>query len=342
MMMDVVQKFRIDVNAITCKVYGGGLINSTYLVETEMHRYILQKINKAVFCDPHSLMENIVNVTRHLRKTEDSQVLTLVPCADGKMWHVDEHGEFWRMFDFIEHSRCFENTTSPAILRESGLAFGDFINKMADFDMTLLSETIPDFHNTPKRYAQLHAAIAADPLGRAKYAMREIEFALAKEDFAPLLMNLQASGDMPTRVTHNDTKLGNVLFRENNNKALCVIDLDTVMPGLAVTDFGDGIRSGAKTAKEDEHDMSNVNFSLPLYHAFREGFLAAATTLNACEIAHLPHGAKMMTLECGVRFLTDYLNGDVYFRTDRAAQNLDRCRTQFKLVSDMEQCWDKM
>ena len=337
----IVQNFRTNGVISTCKAYGGGLINTTFLTETDSARYILQKINKAVFRDPPALMENIVKVTRHLHKAADSQTLTLVPCLDDGMWHVDGQGEYWRMYDYIEHSQYLEHTISPAILRESGLAFGGFINEMAAFDANALSETIPDFHNTPKRYAQLHDAIAADTQGRVKHAAREIEFALAREGFAGLLTELQASGDMPTRVTHNDTKLSNVLFRQNSGKALCVIDLDTVMPGLAVTDFGDGIRSGASTAAEDERNIDNVNFSLSLYHAFREGFLTACSTLNACEIAHLPHGAKMMTLECGVRFLTDYLSGDVYFRTTRPEQNLDRCRTQFKLVSDMEYHWDK-
>ena len=340
-MLQIAQKFCTDGIVTSCKPYGGGLINATYLAETCRARYILQKINKAVFKDPPRLMQNIELVTRHMQ-SKNAQSLTLVPCADGAMWFVDDNGDVWRMFNFIEHSLSIESTASLKIMHASGTAFGDFINIFADFDATKLAVTIPDFHNTPARYKQLHDAIAADALGRVAHVSREIDFALAREDFAPLLMNLQASGDMPARVTHNDTKLGNVLFHEETGNPLCVIDLDTAMPGLAVTDFGDGIRSGAKTAAEDAFNLNNVNFSLPLYHAFRDGFLAACTTLNACEIAHLPHGAKMMTLECGVRFLTDYLNGDVYFRTNRAAQNFDRCRTQFKLVHDMEQRWDKM
>jgi len=341
MMLEVARNFYTNGVVTSYSAYGGGLINATFLVETAHARYILQKINKAVFSDPPCLMENIMKVTQHLSNAK-IPTLALVPCTSGGMWHVDGQGDVWRMFDYIEYSVCHESTASTAIMQESGLAFGRFINDMADFDAGGLVETIPDFHNTPKRYKQLHEAIAADPMGHAKNAAREIEFALTRESFAGILTALQASGDMPTRVTHNDTKLSNVLFHRNSGKALCVIDLDTVMPGLAVTDFGDGIRSGAKTAAEDEVNLANVNFSLPLYNAFRDGFITACGTLNPCEIAHLPHGAKMMTLECGVRFLTDYLNGDVYFRTERIGQNLDRCRTQFKLVSDMEYHWDNL
>jgi len=342
-MLNVISKFLINGDPVHHAPYGNGHINNTYLIEcSTKSRYILQKINKFVFKDPVSLMQNIVMVTGHLKKTSKEQVLTVVPCVDGNMWHIDSNGEHWRMYDFVEGSVCKETVDSPEIFRQSGLAFGGFINLMADFDAEKLSETIVGFHDTPMRYRTFHNALEKDVLGRAKLVQPEIEFALARESFAAALINLQKSGDMPTRVTHNDSKLNNVLFCQDSLEALCVIDLDTVMPGLAVTDFGDSVRFGATTAAEDEKDLRKVNFSLPLYQAYKKGFLEACDTLNGCEIEHLPHGAKMMTLECGLRFLTDYLEGDVYFKTHRDGHNLDRCRTQFKLVEDMEKNWKEM
>lgn len=344
-MQKVIKKFLTYSEATSCVPYGGGHINSTFLVECATgHRYILQKVNTFVFTDPVGLMENIVMVTEHLQKSGLSHALSLVPCAAGNMWHIDECGEFWRMFNMVENSVCLEKTDSIDVFRESGLAFGGFINFMSDFDASKLRTTIPDFHNTPKRFAALRQAIAADPCGRVKDVGHEIDFALAREDFAPILVDLQQRGDIPTRVTHNDTKLSNLLFHRDSLKALCVIDLDTVMPGLAVTDFGDSIRAGAVTADEDEGNLGKVNFSLPLYRAYKEGFLAACNVLSPCEIEHLPHGAKMMALECGVRFLTDFLGGDVYFKTNpgRPRHNLDRCATQFKLVIDIEHYWEEM
>jgi len=340
---NIIQKFCINGNAVQHAPYGNGHINATYLVACDTgSRYILQKINKYVFKNPEQLMQNIVLVTEHLKKSAQGQVLTVVPCTDGQMWHLDESGEFWRMYDYVEESICKEAVDSPEIFRESGVAFGGFINQMADFDATKLVETIPRFHDTPHRYLALHDAVKADPLGRAKLVQREIDFALAREEFAATLIKLQKSGDMPTRVTHNDSKLNNVLFHHESMKALCVIDLDTVMPGLATSDFGDSVRFGATSAAEDERDLTKVNFLLPLYRVYREGFMEACSSLNACEIEHLPHGAKMMTLENGVRFLTDYLGGDTYFKIHREGHNLDRCRTQFKLVEDMEKVWKEM
>ncbi len=236
-----------------------------------------------------------------------------------------------------------EKAETPADLRESGVAFGRFQRQLSDFPAHTLHETIPRFHDTSDRYMLLKEVIAADNCGRVKEVGAEIEFALAREDFAATLTDLQEKGELPLCVTHNDTKLNNVLFDRQTGKALCVIDLDTVMPGLAANDFGDTIRFGATSAAEDERDLSKVHFALPLYEAFAEGFLAACgKSLTPCELAYLPHGAKIITLECGVRFLTDYLSGDTYFRTSREGQNLDRCRTQFQLVADMEREKDKM
>ena len=339
----IIQKFCTNGKVVGRVPYGNGHINTTYLITCDTgSRYILQKINKFVFKDPVQLMQNIVMVTQHLKKAAKGQVLTVVPCIDGKMWYLDDDGEFWRMYDFVEESICKETVESSEIFRESGVAFGGFINLMADFDANKLVETIPDFHNTPHRYKAFHEAIKADAFGRLKLVQKEVDFALSREDFAGILVNLQKSGEIPTRVTHNDSKLNNVLFHHENLKALCVIDLDTVMPGLAVNDFGDSIRFGATTGAEDEKDLDKVDFSLPLYQAYRNGFLTSCDALNPCEIEHLPHGAKMMTLECGLRFLTDYLNGDAYFKIHREGHNLDRCRTQFKLVQDMEDKWKEM
>ena len=345
-MIEQAFQFQTDGGPIFCAPYGNGHINRTYLlVDSTARQYILQKINKSVFHDPESLMRNIFAVTAHLRKTAGSfrEVLTLIPTLDGREWFTGGDGETWRLYQFVSDSVCLERAETSADFRESAVAFGQFQKKLADFPAQTLSETIPHFHDTPARYAAFHAAVGADALGRAKDVSREVEFALAREAYASTLTNLQASGGLPLRVTHNDTKLNNVLFDRETRKALCVIDLDTVMPGLAVNDFGDSIRFGASTAAEDERDLTKVSLSLPLFEAYAEGFLSACgESLTACERAHLRDGAKMMTLECGVRFLTDYLSGDTYFKTSRDGQNLDRCRTQFKLVKDMELNWDEM
>jgi len=345
-MIEQALRFRTDGELIFCAPYGNGHINQTYLlVDSSARQYILQKINRSVFHDPESLMRNVSAVTAHLRKTAGNprEVLTLIPTPEGRAWFVDDDGETWRLYQFISDSVCLERAETAEDFRESAAAFGQFQRRLADFPAKTLSETIPHFHDTPARYAALHAAVEADACNRVKGVSREIEFALAREEYASTLTNLQASGDLPPRVTHNDTKLNNVLFDRETRKALCVIDLDTVMPGLAVNDFGDSIRFGASTAAEDERDLTKVSLSLPLFEAYAEGFLSACgESLTGCERACLCDGAKSMTLECGVRFLTDYLSGDTYFKTSRDGQNLDRCRTQFKLVKDMEFNWDEM
>lgn len=338
--------FHTNAEPIFCTPYGSGHINRTYLlVDAAANQYILQMINRHVFKAPELLMQNIAAVTAHIgEKVETArETLTLIPAKDGKCWFVDAEGEYWRMYRFISDSLCLQQAETVQDFAESGRAFGVFQRQLADFPAQQLSETIPQFHDTPNRYAALHAAIAADSHNRAKTVQREIAFALQQEEYAGLLMSLQKQGDLPLRVTHNDTKLNNVLFDRDTRKPLCVIDLDTVMPGLAANDFGDSIRFGASTAAEDEQDLDKVTLSLPLYNAYTAGFLSACgNELTLCEKEHLRDGAKMMTLECGVRFLTDYLSGDVYFRTNRQEHNLDRCRTQFKLVAEMEQAWNDL
>ena len=348
--MEAIQRqayqFQLDGAPIFCARYGNGHINETYFVlDSEARSYILQKINKNIFKDPVSLMQNVSAVTSYLRArvTERDHAMSLVPAKNGMDWLVDEDGEYWRVYDFITNTICLEQAQNPADFQESGFAFGEFQRQLADFPAHTLAETIPHFHDTPSRYVTFRKAVEEDKLGRAKNVQREIEFALAREAYAATLMDLQHTGDLPLRVTHNDTKLNNVLLDRYTRKTLCVVDLDTVMPGLSVTDYGDSIRFGASTATEDERDLEKVTMSLELLQAYTEGFLSACgKSLTACEIAHLADGAKMMTLECGTRFLTDYLQGDTYFRIHRDGQNLDRCRTQYKLVADMEAKWSDM
>jgi len=339
-------EFRLEGTPIFCARYGNGHINETYFVlDSEARSYILQKINKTIFKDPVSLMQNVAAVTKYLQKNvaDRNHTMTLVPAKDGADWLVDADGEYWRVYDFITNTICLEQAGTPEDFKESGFAFGEFQRQLADFPAHTLVETIPHFHDTPTRYDAFRKAVAEDKMGRAKDVQKEIEFCLAREEYAAKLMKLQRAGDLPLRVTHNDTKLNNVLLDRYTRKTVCVVDLDTVMPGLSVTDYGDSIRFGASTAVEDERDLDKVTMSLDLLQAYTEGFLSACgKSLTDCEIAHLADGAKMMTLECGTRFLTDHLQGDTYFRIHRDGQNLDRCRTQFKLVADMEAKWDNM
>ncbi len=329
-----------------CERYGSGHINKTYLMlDAAARLYILQNINQKVFREPGRLMQNVSAVCEHIKRGAEThrEYMTLVPTKSGALWHVDDSGEYWRLYEFISDSVCLDRVETPGDFRESALAFGSFQRRLADFNANSLHETIPRFHDTPHRYEQLHSAIDADVSRRAQSVSAEIDFALSREAYASTLMKLHAAGELPTRVTHNDTKLNNVLFDRATRRALCVIDLDTVMPGLAANDFGDSIRFGATTAAEDECNLSKVSFSLELYDTYAEGYLSACgKTLTPLERATLRDGAKMMTLECGIRFLADYLSGDTYFRVSREGQNLDRARTQFKLVSDMEKVWDKL
>jgi len=343
-MKEITGSFQIEGRALSCERYGNGHINETYLLRTDRpHDYILQKINSRVFHDVPALMDNIIAVTDHLRKQnpDPRQVLTLVPTTQGLPYLSTQSGEYWRLYEFITDSICLEKPESAEDLRQSGVAFGDFQNRLADFPSASLTETIPRFHDTPDRYRLFHVALREDRARRLETARQEIDSYLAREAEAAVLMDLRRRGELPLRVTHNDTKLNNVMLDAATRTPLCVIDLDTVMPGLAANDFGDSIRFGASTAAEDERDLDRVELSLALYGAYAEGFLrACGKGLTKTEIDTLPHGVKLMTLECGVRFLTDYLNGDTYFHTSRPGQNLDRARTQIKLVSDMEKKWD--
>lgn len=346
MCREIAARFAVNGRVAYCERYGNGHINETYLVETDGGaRYILQKINDTVFQNVPALMENVSAVTRYLRaRTDDPRrAMHLVQTTEGADYLRDEAGGWWRMYDFIENSICLQAAETDEDFYQSAVAFGEFQRELSEFPAHTLHETIAKFHDTRNRYVQFREALNADPLGRAASVQTEIEFALAREKNAGELMRLLEAGELPLRVTHNDTKLNNVLLDRETRKPLCVIDLDTVMPGLAAFDFGDSIRFGASTAAEDETDLGKVEMSLELFETYARGFLeACGSALSPLEKATLPLGAKLMTLECGVRFLSDYLAGDVYFRTTRPEHNLDRCRTQFKLVASMEQQWADM
>ena len=336
-----VYNFKLDGTPISAERYGCGHINETYLVVTSTSkRYILQRISDAF--DVNILMDNISAVTKFTAEhsADKRSAMSLVYTKDNKSYYSDKTGNY-RVYDFVEGTICLQSAQSEDDFYECAVAFGSFQKMLSEFDATTLGEPIKNFHNTIDRYRLLKEALKKDSFGRAKLVKEEVEFALSHEADGTILQNMRENGELPTRVTHNDTKLNNVLLDEKTHKALCVIDLDTVMPGLAAYDFGDSIRFGAATAAEDEKDLSKMTIDLNLYRTFVKGFLESCD-LTGKEIEMLPYGAKIMTLECGIRFLTDYLNGDIYFATHYDGQNLDRCRTQFKLVSEMEKNFDEM
>ena len=343
---DVSGLFSTQTDAVSVKPYGNGHINSTFLVTAQSgKRYILQKVNGRVFKNPEQVMQNIIKVTEYLRSRLSGamKTLTLVELKNGKKYFTDENGEIWRMYDFIENAVSLELPETENDFYQIAVAFGTFQNMLKDFPANELYETIPDFHNTPVRYTAFLEAVEADPLKRAKNAEKEIAFVNERRDFFDILEKSHSEGELPLKVTHNDTKLNNVMLDEKTRMPICVIDLDTVMPGYSVNDFGDSIRFGASTAAEDEKDISKVHFDINLFKIYTKGFLDGCDgTLTDCERRLLPVGAKMMTIECGMRFLTDYLLGDTYFKTDYPEHNLVRSRTQFKLVSEMEKMWSEM
>ena len=340
----ILRQFCLDAEPASCTPYGCGHINRTYLVATAGGRcYILQKINHHTFRDVAGLMENIELVTEHLRRKspDPRSVLTLIRTKDGKSYLEADDG-YWRVFRFVEDSICLQQPESDADFYESAVGFGTFQQLLSDFPAEKLHETIPNFHNTPDRYRAFHETLTRDPMHRAAQVQPEIEFALARQAEMAALQNALDAGELPLRVTHNDTKLNNVLFDAKTRRALCIIDLDTVMPGSALYDYGDSIRFGAATAAEDERELDKMEMSLERFRVFTRGYVRACPGLTQKELELLPLGAKIMTMECGVRFLTDHIDGDNYFSIHREGQNLDRAHTQFKLVADMERKWDKM
>ena len=341
----VLEQFRLDAPAVSCERYGCGHINETYLVVTQSgRRYILQKISNRAFPDVAGLQENIAAVTAHLRKQTDDPygALNLIYTKAGESWHHQGENSDWRVYDYVENSICLQAPESPEDFYQSAIAFGTFQQQLGTFPAETLHETIRNFHNTPDRYRLFRQALEEDGMGRAAQVQPEIEFALAHEEVGSRLTAMLKAGQLPLRVTHNDTKLNNVMLSCDTRTPLCVIDLDTTMPGLSAYDFGDSIRFGAATAAEDEKDLSKMTMSLELFRTFTRGFLRACPGMTETERQVLPLGALTMTLECGVRFLTDYLAGDHYFGIHYPDHNLDRCRTQFKLVADMEAKMDEM
>lgn len=341
----IAENFSFGSQIASIQKYGMGHINDTFLVTCSESRYILQRLNPHIFKNPQAVMSNIIKVTDYLlpRLTGKMQALTLVPCKNGSRYYVAPGNEVWRVYRFVENGVSLELPESKKDFYQSAVAFGSFQKMLKDFPAAELHETIENFHNTPVRYAHFLAALAADPFGRAKTALPEIEFIQRREAFYETLEDCRKAGNLPLKVTHNDTKLNNVMLDAKTREPLCIIDLDTIMPGYSVNDFGDSIRFGASTAAEDEKDLAKVHFSLPLFETYAHGFLqGCGGTLQPAEQALLPTGAKMMAIECGMRFLTDYLLGDNYFKTDYPAHNLVRCRTQLKLVLEMEENWRKM
>ena len=341
----ILSRFQLGGTPVSCERYGFGHINETYLVVTGSGpRYILQRINDHVFPNVAQLQHNIAAVTAHLRKQtrEKHGVLNLVPTLDGATYYHSEDLGYWRVYDFIEDSICLQQPETPGDFYQSAIAFGTFQQQLKDFPAHTLYETIPNFHNTPDRYRIFKEVLTKDPLGRAKDVQAEIDFALRHEEVGGRLYRMLQAGALPLRVTHNDTKLNNVMLRADTRTPLCVIDLDTTMPGLSAYDFGDSIRFGAAVTGEDTQDLGSVHMSLELFRIYTRGFLRACPDLTQAEKEVLPLGALTITLECGIRFLTDYLDGDHYFSCYRNGQNLDRCRTQFKLVADMQKKWAEM
>ena len=334
--------------------YGQGHINDTYCVlcqpqEGDCIRYILQGLSLSAFPHPEEVMENMVGITSYLQmKIAENggdvsrETLTLVKTKEGKDFYKDHFGKVWRLTHFVEGTDCFQSAT-PELFEASARAFGKFQNMLQGYPADTLHETIVKFHDTEDRLEKLKKAIQGATLTRVAECKAEIEFALAREKDCSVALQALRDGQLPLRVTHNDTKLNNILIDRATGEGICVIDLDTTMPGLAINDFGDSIRFGANHSAEDEKDLRKVNFDIELYESYTRGFLEGARgSLTTVELEYLPWGARLMTLECGIRFLTDYLEGDHYFRIHYAEQNLDRCRTQFKLVKDMEEQFDRM
>ena len=343
---EILKQFSIEVNTLP---YGNGHINDTYLIDGNP-KTILQRVNVSIFKRPDHVMENIAAVTEHLRKKIVAaggdplrETLTLVPTVDGKPYYLAADGSAYRMYRFIENAKSFDQADTPELFAASAHAFGKFQRMLADFPAYTLHEVIPKFHDTGDRLRQFREALENDAAGRAASVKEEIQFVLDRADCVTKVTDAIADGSIPLRVTHNDTKLNNVMLDEVTREGVCVIDLDTVMPGSLLYDFGDALRFGASTGAEDETDLSKIEFDLTYFEAFTKAFLEeVGADMTAKERELLAFSALLLTLECGIRFLTDYLNGDTYFRIHREHHNLDRCRTQFKLVADMEKKMDQM
>ena len=335
--------------------YGSGHINDTYLVTFSSNGtetpYILQRINHDVFTNPVALMENVERVTEHTRNKlielgaghVERRALTLIPSHDGTCYHQDGNGNVWRMYIFITDAQTYDTIETTTQAYEAARAFGRFQELLADLPAPRLHETIPNFHHTRSRFETLKKTIEADPLNRAAQAQPEIAFALEHEPMVDVLLDLQAQGLIQECVTHNDTKLNNVMIDNNTSQGICVIDLDTVMPGFLLYDFGDMVRTATSPAAEDERDLSKIQMRMPMFEALAQGYITAVgDVLTAKERELLPFSGKLLTFECGIRFLADFLVGDTYFKTHRDGHNLDRCRTQFRLIECIEDKEEEM
>ncbi len=346
------EAFQVPAEGLQAEPFGNGHINHTYVIQAkgQERRYILQWINQHVFHHPDQVQENILAVTSHLREKiaeeggdPERETLRVMLTGEGKPWYLDEEGNWWRMFPFMEGTYSRDLPDTPELFEKCGSAFGRFQRRLNDFPADSLHETIPAFHYTPGRLAKLEEAARGDVKGRLAEVKKELDFCLRRAEWVGKLTGGLEEGELPLRVTHNDTKLNNVLLDRKTEEAVCVVDLDTVMPGLIAYDFGEAIRTGACTAPEDEQDLDSIQLSLPLVRAYARGFLGEVRSeLTPAEIRSLPWGARMMTLENGIRFLTDYLEGDHYFAIHRPGHNLDRARAQLKLLERMEERWDEM
>ena len=343
--LSVCEKFAFGGAVSDIKVCGNGHINSTYIITAANgKRYILQILNTAIFKDPVGVMNNIMAVTDHIRKGliqsgEDAErgTMRVVLTKGGANGYTDGDGRFWRAYDFVEGTVCRLTVDSPETFARVGEAFGDFQRRLSDFDASALIESIPNFHNTKKRYADFLTAVERNAAGRADLVWDEIKFITDRADKCSLIVDALESGDIPLRVTHNDTKLSNILLDEVTEEAICIIDLDTVMPGSSLYDFGDSIRTGAASAPEDEPDLGKVHFLPEMFKAYTKGFVrGTGGALTEKELSMLPDGGYIITLEQAIRFLGDYLDGDTYYHTDYPDHNLVRARTQLKLVAETE------
>lgn len=353
---DAVYAFGFGQKCSYVKPFGEGHINETYAVYmqeedgSDVPQYVLQRLNINVFKNPSQVMENIFGVTEFLREVireeggdVDRETLSYIKTKSGETYFEDAQGQPWRCLHFISNSVCYQTVEEPDQFYQSAKSFGHFLKQLGNYPAESLHETIPQFHDTVKRFRDFAKAVKKDVKNRSRSCKKEIAFALEREEDCGVLMEQLNKGLLPLRVTHNDTKLNNILFDSDTDKGLCIIDLDTIMPGLAANDFGDSIRFGASTAEEDEKDLEKVHFDIHLYELYVKGYLEMAKdVLTPAEIESLPWGARLMTLECGMRFLTDYLQGDVYFKTAYPEHNLVRARTQFKLVKEMEEQFEAM
>ncbi len=332
-----------------------GHINNTYVFDFreengKLNKYLVQELNTYVFKQPEALMENVMGVTEYMRKyvkenggDVERECLYVIPAKSGKPYYIDGDNRFWRCYNFIYGAHSCQSVENPEVFLNAAKAFGKFQCILADYPIDSLTETIPNFHNTVSRFADFKKAVSDNLSGRASQAKDEIKFVLDREKDCAVLLDMLDAGELPLRVTHNDTKLNNVMFDNETNEGICVVDLDTVMPGLSLYDFGDSIRFGANTAAEDEKDVSKVSLSLENFRAYTLGYLTTAgESLTKNEIEQLAFSSKLMTLECGMRFLGDFINGDTYFKTEYPEHNLVRCRTQFALVADIEKKMNEM